>query len=140
VSIGLNEHCSLDHFGSLWRAMVVDLQTFENQMKTFDDARWMLTMTQVAPECQDTGRLAHLCRDTKLMRNTYKDKKMGHEIRGTRDGSSLATLRSTCWVVLLRCFLAIISLEIKGHTLPSDSWVCWLISLVAQPCRADQCG
>jgi hypothetical protein len=36
--------------------------------KTFDDARWMLTIIRVTTECQDTTGLARLCRGTWLMR------------------------------------------------------------------------
>jgi hypothetical protein len=36
-------------------------------------------MTQVAPVCQDTGGLAHLCRGTRLMRKLATMRKKVHE-------------------------------------------------------------
>jgi hypothetical protein len=66
--------------------------------KTFDNVRWMLTMTWVAPECRDAGGLARLCRDTRLMRIFAKTR----EKKGTRDGSSLAALDSMRLVALHR--------------------------------------
>jgi hypothetical protein len=53
--------------------------------------------------------------------NTYKDEEGVHE-RGTRDGSSLATLCSTHRVELHHWFLGIVLLEIKGHALLLESW------------------
>jgi hypothetical protein len=95
----------------------------------------MLTITRVAPEYQDTAGPTHLCRDT-LMRILTKMAK-GHMERGTRGKSSLAVLRPTRWVALCHRFLGIVSPEIKGRTLPLESWVCWLAFLVARPHRAD---
>jgi hypothetical protein len=52
VFVGPTEHCSLENFGGSWCAIVAVLQSFkEKTNETFDDARWMLTMTWVAPEC-----------------------------------------------------------------------------------------
>jgi hypothetical protein len=115
------------------------LRTFEKTNETFDDMRWMLTITRVACECRDRAGLAHLCRGTSLMRILTKAKE-GYMKRGTRDGSSLADLCSTHQVALHRLFHGIVLVEIKGHALSTESWVCWLAFLVAQPHRVDQRG
>jgi hypothetical protein len=47
----------------------------KKKYETFDDARRMLIMTRVAPDCQDIGRLACLYRSTRLMRIVTKTKK-----------------------------------------------------------------
>jgi hypothetical protein len=39
--------------------------------KTFDDARWMLTITRVAPEHRDTTGPTHLCHGTLANEYTY---------------------------------------------------------------------
>jgi hypothetical protein len=94
VSIGSVERYSHETFCGPWCAIVVDLQTFEKQTnETFDDARWILTMTWVAPEYRDTVGLASLCRGTWLMRILTKATKE-YMKRGTRHGSSLPTLCS----------------------------------------------
>jgi hypothetical protein len=64
--------------------------------------------------------------------------KEGYMKWGTRDGSPLGALCSTHRVELRHWFLGIILLEIKGQTLPSKSWACWLTFLVTQPHRVDQ--
>jgi hypothetical protein len=63
------ERCSLENFGGPWRTIGADLHTFEKETnKTFDDARWTLTIIQVALEYRDADGHAQLCRDTWLMR------------------------------------------------------------------------
>jgi hypothetical protein len=60
------ERYSLENFGSPWRAVATDFQTFRKKEtnKKFDDVRWVLTGTRVAPECWDTTRPTHPCRGT----------------------------------------------------------------------------
>jgi hypothetical protein len=78
--VGPVERCDLLNFGGPWRTIAADLQTFEEKTnKTFYDASWMLTMTWVAPECQDTARLACLCCGTWLMGILTKMKKRVYE-------------------------------------------------------------
>jgi hypothetical protein len=49
--------------------------------KNFDDAKWMLTVTRVAPECQGTSGAAHLCHGTLADEHTYRVDKRAHEKR-----------------------------------------------------------
>jgi hypothetical protein len=58
VFVGPAEHCSLENFGGPWCAITADLQTFKKTNETFDNARWIITIIQVAPECWDTAGLA----------------------------------------------------------------------------------
>jgi hypothetical protein len=66
VFVGLIECYGLVNFGSPWHVVARDFQTFfKNETdETFDDTRWVLTMTRVAPECRDTTGASHLCRGT----------------------------------------------------------------------------
>jgi hypothetical protein len=68
---------------------------------TFDDARWILAIIRVAPECRDIARLAWLRRGTRLMRILTKTRE-GYKKGRTRDESSLAVFWSTCRVELCR--------------------------------------
>jgi hypothetical protein len=141
VFVGLAERCGLEKFGTPWCAVAADFQTFQKKKtaKTFDDAKWMLTTTQIAPKCQGTAGLAHLCQGTLVGEHTYRGDKRVHEIKGTRGRSSLADLRPTCRVVLHGWLLGIIPSEIKGHVL-SKSRACWFAFLVAQSCQVGQRG
>jgi hypothetical protein len=66
VFVGPIERYSLKNFGSPWRAVATDFQTFRKKEtnKKFDDVRWVLTGTRVAPECRDTARPTRPCRGT----------------------------------------------------------------------------
>jgi hypothetical protein len=68
VFVSPAEHCSLENFSVPWRAIAMDFQTFEKTNETFDDVRWILTITRVAPECRHIGGHARLRRGTRLMR------------------------------------------------------------------------
>jgi hypothetical protein len=105
--------------------------------KTFDDALGVLTITWVAPKCQDIVGPAHLCRDAWLMSvlNNVMKKDM---IKYARGRGSLADLRSTHWVMPHHQFLGIVSFEIEDPAFPSDSWVCQLFLRVSRSHRADQ--
>jgi hypothetical protein len=54
--------------------------------KTFDDARWILTIIRVAPDCRDIAEHARLRRGTRLMRiltktrEGYKKGALGMEV------------------------------------------------------------
>jgi hypothetical protein len=45
----------------------------------FYDAKWMLTITWVAPECRDTAEPTYLCRGTLANEHTYRGDKRVHE-------------------------------------------------------------
>jgi hypothetical protein len=62
--------------------------------KTFDDVRWVLTITRVAPECRDTVGPACLCHDTWPM-SVLTDVTTRDMRKCTRDRSSLADLHPT---------------------------------------------
>jgi hypothetical protein len=102
------ERRNLENFIGPWSTIVVALQTIKKKMnKTFDDARWVLTINQVSPKCRDIARPACLCHGTWLMIMFTKTKKWVRK-NGTRYGSSLAALCSTrglhCAVGFLRLF------------------------------------
>jgi hypothetical protein len=63
------EHCGLENFGSPWHAVDASFHTFrENKIdETFDDVKWLLTITQIAPI---VGH-AHLCHGTLANVHTY---------------------------------------------------------------------
>jgi hypothetical protein len=48
-----------------------------------------------------------------------------------RGRGSLVDLCSTRWVMPRHQFLQIILMEIEGRALSLESWVCWLVLLVA---------
>jgi hypothetical protein len=81
--------------------------------KIFDDAPWVLTITQVALECQDTVGPAHPCHDAWLI-IVLTDVTKRDMRKCARDRSSLADLRPMRWVMPHRQFLEIISSEIVG--------------------------
>jgi hypothetical protein len=74
VFVSPAEHCSLENFSGPWCAIAVDLQSFEKTSETFDDARWILTIIWVAPECQDTTGVARPYSGTWLTRILTKMK------------------------------------------------------------------
>jgi hypothetical protein len=63
---GPSEHYGLENFSSPWLAVAVGFQTFQKKKidETFDDAKWMLIITRVAPECRCTAGPARLCHGT----------------------------------------------------------------------------
>jgi hypothetical protein len=81
VFVGPTERCSLENFGGPWRVVAARFQTFHEKKtdETFDDAKWMLTITRVAPDCRDTTEHARLCRGTLADEHTYWGDKRVHE-------------------------------------------------------------
>jgi hypothetical protein len=66
VFAGPAECCGLENFGSPWRAVAADVQTFQKKEieEKIHDVKWMLTIILVAPECRDITGLARLCHCT----------------------------------------------------------------------------
>jgi hypothetical protein len=64
--------------------------------KTFDDAKWMLTITRVVPKCRDTAGPAHLCHGTLADKHTHWATKEYMRM-GYWDRSSVADLCPPCW-------------------------------------------